>query len=219
VTATHRSGAGLGLSEMIFAERVADVDDPCDDELCDDDGVPDVELGDDEEPEPDDELVEALEPDDELEDDDGEFVPDDVVDEPPDGDDGADWLEFAFELDEAELEADADAGALDEAETNDTHSWLELGAAAPRTTAADPMTDACATPWAPTDSRTPPPTRPTAIARTCTKHIKIVLFCPAPQANTSCTRGHGVRDDQKPPFRYLLLLSLTTRVMPVVCPS
>jgi hypothetical protein len=124
VTATHRSADGLGLelagaSEMIFAERVADDDDawddeprvedgetlvdegePCvdEDEFCVDEGEPDVELGEDD---PDDELAGVV----------GEFVPDEVPDEP-------DWL---VELAGAELDAGADAGALDEAETSDTH--------------------------------------------------------------------------------------------------
>jgi hypothetical protein len=210
VTATHRSADGLGLelagaSEMIFAERVADADDagddepcaeegetlvdegepcvePCvdeDDEFCADEGEPDVELDEDD---PDDELAGVV----------GEFVPDEVVDE-SDGDDEAGWLGSVFELDGAERDAGADAGALDEAETNDTHRLPELIAAL-RTTAAEPRTEACAELCAPIASRTPPPTRPTATARTCTKHIKDrpVLSCSSGQyVLHSGSRGPG----------------------------
>jgi hypothetical protein len=43
--------------------------------------------------------------------------------------------------------------------------------------AREPSTAACATPCVPTESSTPPLTTPAATARTCTKHMKIVLFC------------------------------------------
>lgn len=208
VTATQRSAAGLGLedeglglSEIIFAERAADAGDPCvdegefaaDEDESDGDELGDVELGDVE-------LEDVEEA--ELDGDAGELVPDEL-----DGDGEAVWLGDPSELDGAELEGGVDAGALDEAETSDTHGGLELG--------AEPRTEACATtPCVPTDSKTAPPTRPTATVRTCTKHIKIVLSClrsPCPALGVT-----GFRDDQKSLFQYLILISRAASVMPDV---
>jgi hypothetical protein len=84
---------------------------------------------------------------------------------------------------EAGAELEPVAAAVDEGLAD---AWLSgsqskvVAGVVPRA-AAKAATPACATPCVPTDSRTPPPTRPAATARACTKHMKIVLFCPVRQ--------------------------------------
>lgn len=82
-------------------------------------------------------------------------------------------------------------------------TWLsgwQFEAVAGAAAAAGASVAAKAVPWAPKVSSTPPPTRPAATARTCTKHMKLVLFCTTSSGQVlllgfGTTRSRWVRYD------------------------
>jgi hypothetical protein len=98
---------------------------------------------------------------------------------------------------EADAELEPVAAAVDEgladAWLSGSHSKVVAGVV-PRA-AAKAATLACAAPCVPTDMRMPPPTSPAATARACTKHMKIVLFCPV--LFVRLRSAFGFRDAQK----------------------
>jgi hypothetical protein len=121
----------------------------------------DGELGADDDPDADEELEADEEPE-----------PDGDAECDPEGgglDKAADELPLAGAV-AVEL---AEAEGLADAWLTGWHWELVAGLAAPR---VGPVTAACATPCVPSESSTPPPTKPAAtVPRTCTKHMKLVL--------------------------------------------
>jgi hypothetical protein len=95
---------------------------------------------------------------------------------------------FAFELAGGALAGAADAVAEGLADASGSDAHADFGAVTVPCVTTATVTVAWATPGIPTVSSTPPPTRPAATVRTCTKRIQNVLSA-ARKARLSCTRG------------------------------